>query len=97
MRYDIVLAPEAVEDLARFPAHIRASVKEHLEVHLRHEPEMVSKSRIKRLRGLDRPQFRLRVNEVRVFYDVAGDQVEVLAIVDKRGAERWLEEKGVRS
>jgi hypothetical protein len=37
-----------------------------------------------------RPQYRLRVNEVRVFYDVSGAIVEVLAIVAKSEAESWL-------
>ena len=54
-----------------------------LETHLRHEPEKTSRSHIKRLRGMLRPQYRLRVGEVRVFYDVSGATVEVLAIVAK--------------
>jgi mRNA-degrading endonuclease RelE of RelBE toxin-antitoxin system len=54
------------------------------------EPEKTSRSRIKRLRGLLRPQYRLRVGEVRVFYDVSGATVEVLAIVAKSEAEAWL-------
>ncbi len=45
-----------------------------------------SKSRIKRLRGLRRPQYRLRVDEIRVSYDVAGNTVEILAIVPKSQA-----------
>ena len=91
MRYEIVLAPEAVEDLNALKAATKASVKDALETHLRHEPTKVSKSRIKRLRGVTRPQYRLRVDEVRVFYDVSSTDVEVLAIVDKLGAEQWLE------
>ena len=65
-----------------------------MERHLRHEPTRVSKSRIKRLRGMSRPQFRLRVGEVRVFYDVTSEAVEVLAIVTKEEAARWLAERG---
>ncbi len=65
-----------------------------LEEHLRHEPRRVSKSRIKRLRGLSKPQYRLRVGEIRVFYDVTGDTVEVLAIVAKSEAESWLAQFG---
>ncbi len=61
-----------------------------LERHLRHEPEKTSRSRIKRLRGVRRPQYRLRVGEVRVFYDVSGPTVEILAIVAKSEAELWL-------
>ena len=90
MRFAIVLAPEAVEDLRILKANLRAEVRQLIEEHLRHEPRKASKSRIKRLRGLSRPQSRLRVGEVRVFYDVAGDAVEVLAIVAKSEAESWL-------
>ncbi len=45
-------------------------------------------------RGLRRPQYRLRVGEVRVFYDVSGATVEVLAIVAKSEAESWLAQCG---
>jgi len=90
MRFAIVLAPEAVEDLQRLKANPRAAVREALETHLRHEPTKTSRRRIKRLRGLSRPQYRLRVDEVRVFYDVTGPTVEVLAIVAKSEAESWL-------
>jgi len=42
------------------------------------------------LRGLRRPQYRLRVDEIRVFYDISGATVEVSAIVTKSEAESWL-------
>jgi mRNA-degrading endonuclease RelE of RelBE toxin-antitoxin system len=67
-----------------------------LETHLRHEPRKTSRSRIKRLRGLRRPQYRLRVGEVRVFYDVSGSTVEILAIVAKSEAQPWLAQLGSR-
>ena len=94
MRFEILLAPEAVEDLRRLKAGERTAVKEALETHLRHGPTKTSRSRIKRLRGIARPQYRLRVEEVRVFYDVSGSTVEVLAIVPKSGAESWLARYG---
>jgi mRNA-degrading endonuclease RelE of RelBE toxin-antitoxin system len=95
MGYEIVLAPQAIEGLRAVRADFRAGVKAALELHLRHEPTKESRSRIKRLRGLERPQYRLRVNEVRVFYDVTDKTVEVLAIVTKEQAEAWLAEEGV--
>jgi mRNA interferase RelE/StbE len=91
---EIILAPEAVEDLRSLRANERALVKDAMERHLRHEPEKLSKSRIKRLRGLRRPQYRLRVGDVRVFYDVVAARVEVLAIVSKAKAAAWIEKKG---
>src|SRR5258708_548415 len=90
MPFAITLAPEAVEDLRGLTADVRAMVRAALETHLRHEPGRTSRSRIKRLRGLRRPQYRLRVGEVRVFYDVSGATVEILAIVVKSEAESWL-------
>jgi mRNA-degrading endonuclease RelE of RelBE toxin-antitoxin system len=96
MRLEIVLAPEAIEDLKTLKANVRAMVFAALEAHLRHEPRKTSRSRIKRLRGLRRPQYRLRVGEVRVFYDVSGATVEVLAIVAKSEAESWLTQFGNR-
>ncbi len=97
MPYEIILAPEAVEDLRGLPAHIRASVREAIEKHLRHEPGKVSKSRIKRLRGMKRPQYRLRVEEIRVYFDIAEHAVEVLAIIPKSETQAWLQGQGVRA
>lgn len=90
MPFDIILAPEAVEDMKGLKANIRAMVKAAVETHLRHDPAKMSRSRIKRLRGLDRPQYRLRIGEVRVFYDVTNSTVEILAVVNKSDASQWL-------
>ena len=97
MRYEVVLAPEAARAFRSLPAYHRAEVRDALERHLRNEPTRVSKSRIKRLRGLSQPQYRLRVGEVRVFYDVTREAVEVLAIVTKAEAARWLAAHGTPS
>ncbi|MCI0376537.1 MAG: type II toxin-antitoxin system RelE/ParE family toxin [Gemmataceae bacterium] len=97
MSFEIILAPEAVQDLKALRAADRAAVKEGLEKHLRNEPMKTSRSRIKRLRGMSRPQYRLRVDEYRVFYDVTEDTVEILAIVAKYEANNWLENQGEKS
>jgi len=92
MRFEIVLAPEAVRDLKKLKANLRAEVRDAIERHLRTRPTKTSKARIKRLRGVLRPQFRLRVRDVRVFYDVVDAEVHILAIVSKEQAEDWLRE-----
>jgi mRNA interferase RelE/StbE len=94
MRFEIIVSPEAVKDLRRLKARERAEVRDALERHLRHEPEKTSKSRVKRLRELSHPQYRLRVGQIRVFYDVTETAVEVLAVVHKSSAVSWLEETG---
>ena len=53
-----------------------------------------AESRIKRLRGLSQPQYGLRIGELRIFYDVTVETVEILAIVTKTEAARWLAEHG---
>src|SRR5882762_768632 len=90
MPFEIILAPEAIEDLRGLKANVRADVRSGLETHLRHEPRKSSRSRIKRLRGLRKPQYRLRVGDVRIFYDVTETTVEILAIVAKLEADSWL-------
>ncbi len=97
MRHEVVLAPEAVRVFRSLSAYRRAEVRDALERHLRHEPTRVSKSRIKRLRGLRQPQYRLRVGEMRVFYDVTHEAVEILAIITKAEAARWLAEHATPS
>jgi len=94
MKYEVLFPPEAVQDFKRLSARDRSTVKEAIEKHLRYEPQKMSKSRIKKLQGISRPQYRLRVDEIRVFYDVVETTVQVLAIIPKSKATEWLEEMG---
>jgi len=94
MAFEIILAPTAATALKNLSVPIRTGVTKALELHLTHEPTKVSKSRIKRLRGLTQPQYRLRVGDIRVFYDVTESQVQVLAIVTKAKGQSWLDQEG---
>ena len=94
MRYEILLAPEALADFRAFKANIRAEVRDAIERHLRHEPTAISRARIKQLQGEGSPDYRLRVGDVRVVYDVAEGHVRIVAIVPKDGAEDWLRKGG---
>jgi mRNA interferase RelE/StbE len=97
MAFEIILGPEATASLKSLSVPMRTGVKEALERHLTHEPTKVSRSRIKRLRGLSQPQYRLRVGDIRVFYDVTETEVQILAIVTKAEAQKWLDEQGTPS
>jgi mRNA interferase RelE/StbE len=94
MKYEILFAPQAVEDLKRLSAKNRSTVRDAIEKHLRFEPMKLSRSRIKRLRSLRHPQYRLRIGDFRVLYDVSEVQVEILAIIPKSQAADWLEQVG---
>ena len=93
MKLPVVLAPDAADDLKRLRAYDRAHVRSELEG-LRADPTRVGRSRVKRLRGMRRPQYRLRVGDVRVFYDVSDKAIEVLAVVHKKEAQAWLDREG---
>ena len=95
MAFEVLLSPQALEDLNRLDAFIRAEVRDQIALHLSHEPMRTSRSRIKRLRGLAQPQYRLRVGDIRVFYDVVASEVHVLTIVSKEQAQQWLDESGI--
>ena len=94
MEFEIILAPAAAGTLKNLSVPVRKGVVRAIDLHLTHEPTKVSKSRIKRLQGLSQPQYRLRVGEIRVFYDLTETQVQVLAVVTKAEAQSWLDEQG---
>ena len=94
MKYKIFFAPEARKQYKGLKAFYRSAVRDAIDKHLSHQPKRVSKSRIKKLRRMEYPQYRLRVDNIRVFYDVAAAEVHVLAIVEKSQALKWLDKKG---
>ena len=96
MRYDIIFAPDADSTLRKIRAYDRVAVLDAIERQLRHEPTRASKSKIKVLRDLRHPQYRLRIGDLRVFYDVTPGQVEVVAVVRKAEAADWLARWGIR-
>lgn len=90
MRFQIGLSDDAQADLKSLHARWRTTVRKAIETHLRYEPTKTSRSRIKRLRDVEHPQYRLRVGDMRVFYDIDRDFVEILGIVAKEDAQAWL-------
>ena len=92
MPFDIRFAPEALDDFKSLSRAIQSTVKAAMETHLRAQPEATSKSRIKRLRGLRQPRHRLRVDQIRIFYDVDLEDmsVDVLRILPKAKTMEYL-------
>lgn len=97
MKYEVVIAQSAQQTFKRLDARWRSSLRAAMRKHLETAPKAQSRSRIKRLRGLRQPQYRMRVGNMRVFYDVNEEEkrVEVLGFVLKPGTAQWLEEHGV--
>lgn len=97
MPYEIEVTEDSKRDIQALRPHERRIVIDAIERHLRHEPNTESKSRIKRLRELARPQYRLRVNDIRVFYDIVDEVVEIIAVIAKPQTAEWLAREGMLS
>ena len=95
MPYEIELTDDSKRDIQALRSFDRRKVLDAIERHLRHEPTKESQSRIKRLRELARPQYRLRVDDIRIFYDIAGEVVEIIAVVAKPQAAEWLAREAI--
>ena len=81
--YTITLKPSAVADLDAMRKYDATQIANAMERHLQHDPTKESKSRIKRLRGISNPDYRLRVGDYRIFYVVDEDarRVDVLRVM----------------
>jgi mRNA interferase RelE/StbE len=82
--FRIVFRPRAAGQVRQLRRADAVVILDAVESQLQYEPERVSRSRIKRLRGKQDATYRLRVGEYRVLYDVVEDQVIVIAVLHKR-------------
>jgi mRNA-degrading endonuclease RelE of RelBE toxin-antitoxin system len=92
--YEIKLSRSAIADMDRLRKYDATTVADAMEKHLAHEPRKESKSRIRRLRGLSDPDYRSRVGDFRVFYNVddAALRVDVLRVMHKDETRYYHEE-----
>jgi mRNA interferase RelE/StbE len=90
MPYEIRYSNEAVEQLKKLRAFDFTAILDQIEQVLRVNPTVVSKSRIKRLREPAPTQYRLRVGEFRVFYDVAEEAVLIIQVLSKQDSIDYL-------
>ncbi len=97
MKYTVIVAQTAQEGLDQFDARWQSASFRAMREHLEHEPKKESKSRIKRLRGMRQPQYRLRIDRLRIYYDVDDktQRVEVIGVTLKEQSAQWLSQHGV--
>jgi mRNA-degrading endonuclease RelE of RelBE toxin-antitoxin system len=93
MPYRIEFVGGARADLRALRRTDQVKVLDRIERHLSHEPTLQSRSRIKRMRPGTFPPYRLRVDEFRVYYDVAEARrvVVILGVVPKAQSAAWLD------
>jgi mRNA-degrading endonuclease RelE of RelBE toxin-antitoxin system len=88
MQYDIQYAEAASNDIRSMRAFDQRKVLDGIEHYLAHQPQQPSKSRIKAMTQPFWSQYRLRIDDFRVYYDVDEENhtVSVLRVL-KKGAE----------
>lgn len=96
IRYTIEFSPEALDDLRWFKRPEQTAILASIEANLGYEPTLETRNR-KRLRPNDMAEWELRVDQYRVFYNVAAVVriVSIAAIGVKLGNRlRFRGEKG---
>ena len=91
--YRITLKPDAARDLDRLQNYDATMIVDRIERHLRFEPPRDSRSRIKRLRGVQPADYRLRVQDYRIFYRIVGHEVQVLRVMHKDATVAFYQEE----
>jgi mRNA interferase RelE/StbE len=90
MPYELRYSPEAAEGLKRLRSADRAAIIGAIEQILAVNPMLESKARVKRLRQPAPAEYRLRVGQFRVFYNVGEGHVRIVRILPKEEAGRYL-------
>lgn len=92
--FGIDLKPSAIADMDALRKFDATQIADAMEKHLKHEPAKESKRRIKRLRGITNPDYRLRVGHYRVFYTIDDEAktVVILRVMHKDQTKSYYEE-----
>jgi mRNA interferase RelE/StbE len=92
--YTIMLKPSAVTDMDALRKYDATHIADAMERHLQQNPTKEGKSRIKRLRGISNPDYRLRVGDYRIFYvvDEIAHRVHVLRVMHKNQTLEYYKE-----
>ncbi len=84
-RYEIRYAQEAVEDIRAFRTFDQRKVLGAIEHYLAQQPDQESKSRIRVMAQPFWSQYRLRIDDFRVYYDIDASKyaVNILRVLKK--------------
>jgi mRNA-degrading endonuclease RelE of RelBE toxin-antitoxin system len=92
--YEIEFTPESLEDISWFKKFEQQTIFTEIKAQLSHQPSVETRNR-KRLRSNDVAEWELRIDTIRVFYDVF-EQVRIVkveAVGRKDGNKLWIRGK----
>lgn len=90
MTYELRFSDESIEDLKRLRTFDRTTVLGYIEQILMVNPQFESKSRVKKLREPAPTQYRLRADNIRVFYNVGEAHVAIVRVLTKEESLKYL-------
>jgi mRNA-degrading endonuclease RelE of RelBE toxin-antitoxin system len=88
MAFDMIITPEAEEQLDALSAREQRLVETAIQASLAHQPTNPSKA-IKKLRANPCAAYELRVGDLRVLYNVEGNEV-ILILVGRKAGNKLL-------
>ncbi len=93
--YSIILKPRAIKDIDSLKKYDAKVIIDKIEEHLRYDPDLISKASIKKLRGLQESDYRLRAGDYRIFYNIEkfNYTVYVLRIMHKDETGKFYKEE----
>jgi mRNA interferase RelE/StbE len=87
----VVFSDTALRLLKALPKTQQAAIKDGVRVHLgENDPAEESRNRFRLRRAAPQAEFELRVGDLRVFYRISGETVEVVLIGRKQGERLWI-------
>lgn len=92
--YEIEFTPESIDDISEFRKFEQQTIFAEIKNQLSYQPTIETRNR-KRLRPNDVAEWELRINKIRVFYDVF-EQVQIVkveAVGRKEGNKLFLHGK----
>jgi mRNA-degrading endonuclease RelE of RelBE toxin-antitoxin system len=87
-KFQVVLTEHAISDIEGIPKELRAHI--HQDILGLESAPFPAGNRIKRLRRFRPPVYRLRSGNFRVLYQIHGDTVTILRVIDRKILERVI-------
>jgi mRNA-degrading endonuclease RelE of RelBE toxin-antitoxin system len=91
------ITPDAERQFSQLPAADRGRLRDAIKACLEDDDAAVNtRNRFRLRRPSELAHFELRVDDLRVFYRIAGDEVQVALIGRKKGDQLFVEGKKVK-
>ncbi len=89
-KFKVVFSPSAQWDIEGQEVEDALQVVKDVKRYLETSPLPFGKTRIKKLTGFAPPLYRLRSEDLRVYYRIISKEVIILAITHKKDSEKFL-------